>query len=113
MGFQKCDAHLVKLLECIIFIGLLCHLDDACASDPCHVGAICDTSPIDGTYICSCPSGFKGVDCTQDVDECEEGMYLYLLIFICFISLPPLSYLNFIYQPFDENRHNTQIFISL
>lgn len=49
-------------------------MDDACASDPCHVGAICDTSPIDGTYICSCPSGFKGVDCTQDVDECEEGM---------------------------------------
>lgn len=59
-----------------LFLGLLCHLDDACASNPCHVGAICDTSPIDGTYICSCPSGFKGVDCTQDVDECEEGMYL-------------------------------------
>ncbi|GIY72356.1 neurogenic locus notch homolog protein 2 [Caerostris extrusa] len=52
---------------------LLCHLDDACASDPCHAGAMCDTSPIDGTYICSCPNGFKGTDCTEDVDECEEG----------------------------------------
>ncbi|KAH7984134.1 hypothetical protein HPB52_017345 [Rhipicephalus sanguineus] len=53
--------------------GLLCHLDDACASNPCHAGAICDTSPIDGTYLCSCPNGFQGVDCTDDVDECAQG----------------------------------------
>ncbi|XP_023215803.1 neurogenic locus Notch protein-like [Centruroides sculpturatus] len=56
--------------------GLLCHLDDACASNPCHEGAICDTSPIDGTYICSCPGGFKGVECTVDVDECAEVVLL-------------------------------------
>ena len=48
-------------------------MDDACASNPCHAGAICDTSPIDGTYMCSCPPGFKGVDCTEDIDECEAG----------------------------------------
>ena len=53
--------------------GLLCHLDDACASNPCHAGASCETSPIDGTYLCSCPNGFKGVDCTEDIDECEAG----------------------------------------
>jgi hypothetical protein len=51
--------------------GLLCHLDNACASNPCHARASCVTSPIDGTYLCSCPNGFKGVDCTEDIDECE------------------------------------------
>lgn len=54
--------------------GLLCHLDDACASNPCHSGAMCDTSPIDGGFICTCPTGYTGVDCTQDIDECKEGL---------------------------------------
>lgn len=53
--------------------GLLCHLEDACASNPCQAGAVCDTSPVDGTYICSCPSGFKGIDCTEDIDECHDS----------------------------------------
>lgn len=54
--------------------GLLCHLDDACTSNPCHADAICDTSPINGSYTCSCASGYKGVDCSEDINECEQGM---------------------------------------
>uniref|UniRef100_A0A8C5KFT1 Notch 2 n=1 Tax=Jaculus jaculus TaxID=51337 RepID=A0A8C5KFT1_JACJA len=50
--------------------GLLCHLDDACISNPCHKGALCDTNPLNGQYICTCPQGYKGADCTEDVDEC-------------------------------------------
>jgi Notch-like protein len=23
--------------------------------------------------MCSCPLGFKGIDCTQDIDECRES----------------------------------------
>jgi len=53
--------------------GLLCHLNDACTSNPCHEGAICETSPIDGSYQCSCPAGFKGANCTDDINECAEG----------------------------------------
>ncbi|XP_017479439.1 PREDICTED: neurogenic locus Notch protein-like, partial [Rhagoletis zephyria] len=53
--------------------GLLCHLEDACASNPCHAGSICDTSPLDGTYVCSCPTGYKGTDCTLDIDECQDS----------------------------------------
>ncbi|KOC63776.1 Neurogenic locus Notch protein, partial [Habropoda laboriosa] len=53
--------------------GLLCHLDDACTSNPCHEGAICDTSPINGSFTCSCATGYKGVDCSEDIDECEQG----------------------------------------
>lgn len=53
--------------------GLLCHLDDACTSNPCHADAICDTSPINGSYTCSCASGYKGIDCSEDIDECEQG----------------------------------------
>ncbi|GJQ88084.1 hypothetical protein Trydic_g13096 [Trypoxylus dichotomus] len=54
-------------------MGLLCHLDDACTSNPCHADAICDTSPINGSYTCSCASGYKGIDCSEDIDECEQG----------------------------------------
>ncbi|KAF2974030.1 hypothetical protein EK904_011600 [Melospiza melodia maxima] len=50
--------------------GLLCHLDDACVSNPCQKGALCDTNPVNGNYICTCPQGHKGADCTEDVDEC-------------------------------------------
>ncbi|KAJ6215631.1 hypothetical protein RDWZM_010131 [Blomia tropicalis] len=53
--------------------GLLCHLEDACASNPCHVGSICDTSPVDETYVCSCPPGYHGLDCTDDIDECVHN----------------------------------------
>ncbi|EFN74104.1 Neurogenic locus Notch protein [Camponotus floridanus] len=53
--------------------GLLCHLDDACTSNPCHEGAICDTSPINGSFTCSCATGYKGLDCSEDIDECEQG----------------------------------------
>lgn len=55
--------------------GLLCHLDDACTSNPCHADAICDTSPINGSYACSCASGYKGIDCSEDINECEQGNY--------------------------------------
>lgn len=64
----------------IFFIGLLCHLDDACTSNPCHEGAICDTSPINGSFTCSCATGYKGLDCSEDIDECTQG-----LIFIQFL----------------------------
>uniref|UniRef100_A0A8C5ILB4 Neurogenic locus notch homolog protein 2 n=1 Tax=Junco hyemalis TaxID=40217 RepID=A0A8C5ILB4_JUNHY len=53
--------------------GLLCHLDDACVSNPCQKGALCDTNPVNGNYICTCPQGHKGADCTEDVDECAMG----------------------------------------
>ncbi|XP_072925215.1 neurogenic locus notch homolog protein 3 isoform X3 [Hemitrygon akajei] len=53
--------------------GLLCHLEDACVSNPCHEGAICDTNPVNGEAICTCPSGFSGPACNQDVDECSIG----------------------------------------
>lgn len=58
-----------------VFTGLLCHLDDACTSNPCHADAICDTSPTNGSYTCSCASGYKGVDCSEDIDECEQGKF--------------------------------------
>uniref|UniRef100_A0A8C3TG60 Neurogenic locus notch homolog protein 1 n=1 Tax=Chelydra serpentina TaxID=8475 RepID=A0A8C3TG60_CHESE len=40
--------------------GLLCHLDDACISNPCNEGSNCDTNPVNGKAICTCPSGYTG-----------------------------------------------------
>ena len=53
--------------------GLLCHLEDACASNPCNAGAICETDVVSGKYNCSCPKGFVGPDCNVDINECDEG----------------------------------------
>ncbi len=55
--------------------GLYCHLNDACASNPCNAAAICDTSIFNGSYTCSCPQGYSGTDCNQDIDECLEGKW--------------------------------------
>lgn len=48
-------------------------MDDACTSNPCHADAICDTSPINGSFTCSCASGYKGIDCSEDINECIQG----------------------------------------
>lgn len=53
--------------------GLLCHLDDACISNPCNEGSNCDTNPVTGKAICTCPPGYTGPACNQDVDECGLG----------------------------------------
>ena len=57
--------------------GLVCHLDDACASNPCRApNAICETSVINGSYKCRCPTGYTGHNCNEDINECEEGKKL-------------------------------------
>jgi hypothetical protein len=56
-------------------LGLLCHLNDACISNPCNEGSNCDTNPVNGKAICTCPSGYTGPACSQDVDECALGRY--------------------------------------
>nr|XP_023663695.1 neurogenic locus notch homolog protein 1-like [Paramormyrops kingsleyae] len=53
--------------------GLLCHLDDACISNPCQKGSNCDTNPVNGKAICTCPPGYTGSACNQDIDECFLG----------------------------------------
>lgn len=53
--------------------GLLCHLEDACASNPCNAGAECKTDVVSGKYNCSCPKGFVGPECNVDINECDEG----------------------------------------
>lgn len=70
--------------------GLLCHLDDACVSNPCNEGAVCDTNPLNGRAICTCPAGFVGGACNQDMDECSIGTFILTpLLFnsIYFISM--------------------------
>lgn len=64
----------------VFLLGLLCHLDDACTSNPCHQDAICDTSPINGSFTCSCTSGYKGLDCSEDIDECKQGNLIYYIL---------------------------------
>lgn len=42
-----------------------------CGSNPCaHAGTCTDLSPLE--YTCSCPLGYTGNLCTQDIDECAK-----------------------------------------
>lgn len=68
-GIGKSSTH-SQQLPCL---GLLCHLNDACISNPCNEGSNCDTNPVNGKAICTCPSGYTGPACSQDVDECALG----------------------------------------
>ena len=70
---QRSHARPFRALRSFSPAGLLCHLSDACISNPCNEGSNCDTNPVTGKAICTCPSGYMGPDCTQDVDECSLG----------------------------------------
>lgn len=57
----------------VLLLGLLCHRDDACISNPCREGSQCDTNPISGMFNCNCPLGYVGSTCNIDRDECSIG----------------------------------------
>ncbi|XP_005082151.1 protein crumbs homolog 2 isoform X1 [Mesocricetus auratus] len=79
------------------FSGERCEVDeDECASDPCHNGGRClqrsDPALYGGVqaafpgafsfshaagFLCTCPVGFAGDDCSVDVDECASGPCLH------------------------------------
>uniref|UniRef100_F1KQP1 Neurogenic locus Notch protein n=1 Tax=Ascaris suum TaxID=6253 RepID=F1KQP1_ASCSU len=54
-------------------IGLLCHMEDPCLSNPCKAGSQCEADTSSGKYMCTCPKGYTGEDCSEDINECEEG----------------------------------------
>uniref|UniRef100_A0A8D2DKK3 Crumbs cell polarity complex component 2 n=1 Tax=Sciurus vulgaris TaxID=55149 RepID=A0A8D2DKK3_SCIVU len=74
------------------FTGELCEVDeDECAAGPCHNGGLClqrsDPALYGGAqaafpgsfsfrhaagFLCRCPPGFEGDDCSVDVDECAS-----------------------------------------
>lgn len=54
----------------IWFPGQDCSLIDACATSPCANGARCVNW--NNHYNCSCPPGFQGKNCRNDIDECRK-----------------------------------------
>ena len=48
----------------------------ACSPSPCTNGGSCDLVSDDSSgrgYRCTCPLGFTGTNCENDVDECSNG----------------------------------------
>ena len=43
----------------------------SCSPNPCQNGANCDLQ--DGSYHCVCAPGYRGVNCTLDINECSSG----------------------------------------
>uniref|UniRef100_A0A672HLX0 Crumbs cell polarity complex component 2b n=1 Tax=Salarias fasciatus TaxID=181472 RepID=A0A672HLX0_SALFA len=57
--------------EPLWYMGKNCdELHDACLMAPC---TNCTSTPGTGDFICLCPDGFTGLNCTQDVDECASN----------------------------------------
>ncbi|KAL8626002.1 hypothetical protein ACOMHN_012594 [Nucella lapillus] len=54
------------------YTGTYCETDiDECAVKPCQNGGICTQGV--GTFTCNCTgTGYKGANCSQDVNECER-----------------------------------------
>lgn len=58
---------------------------------------MCDTNPLNGRAICTCPAGFVGGACNQDMDECSIGKIANFLptflsdVVKCFLSGIKLS----------------------
>ncbi|KAL0197051.1 hypothetical protein M9458_005591, partial [Cirrhinus mrigala] len=52
------------------FRGQDCSLIDACATNPCANGARCTNW--NNHYNCSCPPGYQGKNCRNDIDECRK-----------------------------------------
>lgn len=53
-------------------LGKLCEKQNLCASSPCRNGGTCSSLP-GGNFKCSCPKGFKGLVCSEDVEECQTN----------------------------------------
>ena len=55
-----------------INLGPHCDKQNLCASSPCRNGGKC-TSNSGGSFKCTCPNGFKGPTCAEDVEECATN----------------------------------------
>ncbi|GFR78033.1 collagen alpha-3(VI) chain [Elysia marginata] len=56
------------------FIDFVCQAKDYCADKPCQNGGTCANGP--RTFICSCPTGFAGSDCSRTCDDRADIVFL-------------------------------------
>ncbi|XP_022789957.1 protein kinase C-binding protein NELL1-like [Stylophora pistillata] len=47
--------------------------ESACVDNPCDNNATCQSGFTDKGYCCLCTTGFKGPNCSKDIDECAVG----------------------------------------
>lgn len=58
---------------CLDFTGKRCEVvNDPCLSYPCVRGS-CKSLP-NGFFRCECPTGFTGLNCDSDFNECESSL---------------------------------------
>ncbi|KAH9489125.1 hypothetical protein Btru_057139 [Bulinus truncatus] len=59
--------------KCAEFIeGAFCEIKGPCFDRPCQNAKACHQSIKNNTYTCDCNEGWKGVNCSDDIDECSE-----------------------------------------
>ncbi|KAJ6215568.1 hypothetical protein RDWZM_010068 [Blomia tropicalis] len=71
---QKCSAGLPNCYECKClptYTGPNCQMARFCTMDLCNNGGMCEETPLGPK--CRCHSGWHGLYCQHDVDECQLG----------------------------------------
>lgn len=72
--------------------GTQCEQEDSCTSSSCFNGGACTSLP-NKTFSCTCPPGYDGSRCQNDVDECAREPALCLNGGTC-INVPGLYRCN-------------------
>lgn len=75
MLFNSCSL-LPPILKCscnVFYVSLTCELFKYCVSSPCHNGGTCERNDASLTSVsCHCSSGYNGVFCEENLDDCAN-----------------------------------------
>ncbi|KAK2179760.1 hypothetical protein NP493_474g05020 [Ridgeia piscesae] len=61
------------LCDCVTFFqGALCETRGPCVDAPCKNSAVCHQGETGPDYNCTCLQGWRGKNCSEDINECTE-----------------------------------------
>lgn len=60
---------------------------ETCAVNPCENSGVCQEAPTQLGYMCLCPRGFSGINCSRDEEPCYQGFTAFIICVLSFHKL--------------------------